>query len=50
MDLFGALITPKTSDGAIDVAEQILPAGYATPLHVHHREDERYYILDGEIA
>ncbi|HEX8997078.1 MAG TPA: cupin domain-containing protein [Ktedonobacterales bacterium] len=54
IDLFGALITPKataaTTDGVIDVAEQILPAGYATPLHVHHRQDECFYILDGIIA
>lgn len=54
IDFFGALITPKataaTTDGVIDVAEHILPAGFATPLHVHHREDECFYILDGMIA
>lgn len=54
IDFFGALITPKataaTTGGAIDVAEQTVPAGFATPLHVHHREDECFYILDGEIA
>ena len=54
IDFFGALITPKataaTTDGVIDVAEHILPAGFATPLHVHHREDECFYILDGVIA
>ena len=54
IDFFGALITPKATaaatGGAIDVAEQILPAGFATPLHVHHREDECFYILDGAIA
>lgn len=54
IDFFGALIMPKataaTTDGAIDVAEQIVPAGFATPLHVHHREDECFYVLDGAIA
>ena len=54
IDFFGALITPKataaTTDGAVDVAEQIVPAGFATPLHVHHREDECFYILDGVVA
>src|SRR5579864_999099 len=54
IDFFGALITPKataaTTDGAIDVAEHILPAGFATPLHVHHREDECFYVLEGVIA
>lgn len=54
IDFFGALITPKataaTTDGVLDVAEQIVPAGFATPLHVHHREDECFYILEGVIA
>jgi mannose-6-phosphate isomerase-like protein (cupin superfamily) len=54
IDFFGALITPKatgtTTDGTIDVAEQILPAGFATPLHVHHREDECFYVLEGVVA
>lgn len=54
IDFFGALITPKataaTTGGVMDVAEQILPTGFATPLHVHHREDECFYILDGVIA
>ena len=34
----------------MDVAEHILPAGFATPLHVHHREDECFYVLDGVVA
>jgi mannose-6-phosphate isomerase-like protein (cupin superfamily) len=54
IDFFGALITPKataaTTGGVIDFAEQIVPAGFATPLHVHHREDECFYILDGVMA
>src|SRR5580765_7412093 len=54
IDFFGALITPKataaTTNGALDVAEQVVPAGFATPLHVHHREDECFYILEGAVA
>jgi mannose-6-phosphate isomerase-like protein (cupin superfamily) len=54
IDFFGALITPKataaSTGGAIDVAEQIVPADLPTPLHVHHREDERLYVLDGVVA
>jgi mannose-6-phosphate isomerase-like protein (cupin superfamily) len=54
IDFFGALIMPKATaamtDGTMDVAEQIVPAGFATPLHVHHREDECFYVLDGVIA
>ncbi|MCF2528212.1 cupin domain-containing protein [Yinghuangia soli] len=29
--------------------EQRLPHGFATPLHVHHIEDEAFYVLDGEL-
>lgn len=31
--------------GAIEVAG---PSGAAPPLHVHHREDEAFYVLEGE--
>lgn len=26
------------------------PRGAATPLHVHHNEDETFYVLDGEVS
>ena len=26
------------------------PRGGATPLHVHHNEDETFYVLDGEVS
>jgi uncharacterized cupin superfamily protein len=27
---------------------QIAPPGHATPYHLHHIEDEAFYVLDGE--
>ena len=33
--------------GAIEVAS---PGGAAPPLHVHHREDEAFYILEGDYS
>ncbi|MBA3824733.1 MAG: cupin domain-containing protein [Ktedonobacterales bacterium] len=30
--------------------EQVLPPGFAPPLHVHHAEDEAFYILEGEFT
>lgn len=33
--------------GAVDVAS---PGGAAPPLHVHHREDEAFYIVEGEYS
>jgi len=36
--------------GAFCLIEQLLPPGFATPYHVHHLEDEAFYILEGELA
>ncbi len=30
--------------------ESIDPRGGATPLHVHHNEDETFYVLEGEVT
>src|SRR5690606_40823793 len=35
--------------GTFGTVEFTHPAGFATPLHVHHNEDEAFYILDGTI-
>ena len=35
--------------GSLGLADVAFNAGMATPLHVHHREDEAFYILDGQI-
>lgn len=49
----GALFRIKgrqdTTGGALGLVEANFWAGMGTPLHVHHREDEAFYILDGEI-
>lgn len=37
------------SDGAISVLEAVNPAGEGPPLHVHTKEDEAIYVLDGEL-
>jgi quercetin dioxygenase-like cupin family protein len=50
----GGLLTFKaTSDttaGRLWVQEARGARGYASPLHSHAREDEAFYVLDGEIA
>lgn len=33
--------------GALTLIEQQCPPGFATPLHVHHKDDEAFYILGG---
>ena len=40
-------VTAEQTGGAMSVIEEIPPMA-DTPLHVHSREDELFYILDGE--
>ncbi len=37
----------RGGDG-ISLIESLAPHGDSPPLHVHHREDELFYVLDGE--
>ena len=51
---FGTLVTIKagseeTSGGAV-ITENLAPRGAGSPLHVHHREDEWFYVLEGELT
>ena len=36
--------------GALALWESLLPRGFSPPLHVHSREDEAFYVLDGELT
>lgn len=40
-------VTEADTAGSLDVAELALEADVGTPEHVHHRNDEAYYVLDG---
>ena len=35
--------------GAFGLVEGSFPEGFGPPLHIHHREDEGFYVLEGEI-
>ena len=49
----GALMTLKahrgSTGGALGLVEARFPAAFGPPLHIHHREDEALYVLDGEL-
>ncbi len=51
---FGGLTTIKADGdgtaGRVMVTENLMPRGSGTPLHVHHREDEWFYVLEGEVT
>lgn len=41
----------KATNGAFGLVEHpSMDPGFATPYHVHHREDESFYIIEGEVA
>ncbi len=50
----GLLATIKAngeqSDGRSSLVEIFAPDGYGSGLHVHHREDEGFWILEGELT
>lgn len=50
----GVLATIKssaeTTAGRVAVIEHLAPQGSGSPLHVHHNEDEWFYVIDGELT
>jgi quercetin dioxygenase-like cupin family protein len=42
-------VTGAESSGAIAILEAHAPRGHGSPLHVHTREDETFYVIDGEL-
>lgn len=43
-------VTGEETDGAYSLTEHLLPPNYETPYHIHHGEEERFYIIDGELT
>jgi len=39
--------TGEDTGGAFTLFEQLAPPGFGPPLHVHHREDEPFFVLEG---
>ncbi len=50
----GSLVTIKssgaTTGGQVAVMENHGPRGSGSPLHIHRREDEWFYVLEGELT
>lgn len=47
-DLLYIKLASKDTADACTVIENIVPAGGGPPLHVHHREDETFFIIEGD--
>jgi quercetin dioxygenase-like cupin family protein len=50
----GALTTIKSgaaeTGGRVMVTDNLAPRGHGSPLHVHRREDEWFYVIEGELT
>jgi mannose-6-phosphate isomerase-like protein (cupin superfamily) len=42
--------TADSTGGAFGLVESLIAPGFSPPLHVHHREDESFYVLEGELT
>ncbi len=42
--------TSESTGGAFSLVRDTAPPGHATPYHLHHIEDEAFYVLDGEFT
>jgi len=40
----------QSTGGGFSLTEAIIPPGYSPPTHVHRREDESFYVLEGELT
>jgi quercetin dioxygenase-like cupin family protein len=47
--LLSIAATAGDTDGALSVVEERAARGFATPAHVHGREDETLFVIDGEL-
>ncbi|HEY6582031.1 MAG TPA: quercetin 2,3-dioxygenase [Rubrobacter sp.] len=44
------IATAEQTEGAFGLIEQEIPAGSESPWHVHHAEDESFYVVEGRMT
>jgi quercetin dioxygenase-like cupin family protein len=42
--------TGQTTNGAFGLIDNMMPPGFSSPYHTHHREDEAFFVLEGDMA
>lgn len=42
-------VNEEHTGGQFSIVEDIMPPGYETPYHIHRREDETFYLIEGEV-
>src|SRR3954454_547805 len=48
-DLYTIKASGEETGGAFALIEALVPPGGGPPPHLHHREDEAFYVLEGEL-
>lgn len=48
--LMEVLVSADDTNGSVSVCKQTHRAGYGTPVHVHEREDQTLFVLEGTIT
>ena len=49
-DLYTFLATGEDTNGAYTLIHALVPPGGGPPPHIHRREHEAFYILEGEVS
>jgi quercetin dioxygenase-like cupin family protein len=49
-DRYTFLATGEDTGGAYALIEGLVPPGGGPPPHIHHREDEAFYVLEGDLS
>ena len=49
-DLYTFKVTGKQTNGAFTVVDQVIQPQSGPPPHIHHREDEAFYVLAGRFS
>ncbi len=39
-----------STGGALSVVDQLIPAGFESPWHLHRDEDESFFVIDGDVS
>jgi quercetin dioxygenase-like cupin family protein len=40
----------ERSKGKLSLVEQVIPPGFESPWHIHHSEDESFYVIEGSMS
>lgn len=49
-DVITFIVTGEETQGVYSMIEITVPPQHGIPVHIHHREDEGFYVLEGEFS